>query len=442
MKVLLILAAIPEFKVDQPFEYPIMSPPLTLLLLNSICKQAQHEVELIDTRLMMERRSGEWNLNYSVLESRIAESEAEVTGISFLSSAAAQGFRIAEICKKYGKTVVVGGLHASVAPEQFMNSPFDYVIQGEAEEEFPLLLKDLEQGRIPRSNTTAIVQRARVIRDLTIVPAVKDFSLYTPVFRQYASSQRGIYIETSRGCVKSCTFCEIAKDSGAASSPMRLVPIQTGLDSITQAIIDHRANYVLLTDSIATLYKAHFLEFVSTVRNLSGLAFQFNSTVDCWDEDRAQACQRLPCTVWFGLESASQRVLDFIKKGTTVQRAYEAARICNDYGVQGAFNILLGIPGETEEDYEETLRFFEQFPKAYPNPNLLNPLPGTYLYTYCMQRGLLARNINDDIWDIDDVKKTGKGPLKDMDYGLVLKYQKVFSELQDERKELLNTAIS
>src|SRR6185436_9150415 len=149
MKVLLILAAIPEFKVDQPFEYPIMSPPMTLLLLNSICKQAQHDVELIDTRLMMERCSGEWNLNYSGLESRIAESDAEVIGISFLSSAAVQGFRIAEICKRYGRTVVVGGLHASVAPEQFMNSPFDYVIQGEAEEEFPHLLKDLEQGTIP-----------------------------------------------------------------------------------------------------------------------------------------------------------------------------------------------------------------------------------------------------------------------------------------------------
>ena len=440
MKILLILAAIPEFKVDQPYKYPIMSPPLTLLLLNSICKQAQHDVELIDTRLLMERGSQGWVLNYSTLESAIAKSDADVAGISFLSSAAAQGFAVAEICKKYGKTVVVGGLHASVAPEEFMSSGIDYIIQGEAEEEFPLLLKHLEDGTVPRSSKVPTIRRAKVVKDLKIIPTVTDFSLYEPIFTQYVSSYRAIYVETSRGCVKSCTFCEIAKDSGAAASPMRLVPLTTSLDSIKHAIEKHNTNYVLLTDSIATLYKTHFLEFLSAVRNFSGLTIQFNSTVDCWDEDRARACQQLACTVWFGFESGSQRLLNFMRKGTSVERAYKAAHICNDFGVQGAFNILLGIPTETEQDYAETLKFFEMFPKAYPNPNLFNPLPGTFLYSYCKERNLLVPKQQNTILDIDDIRRTGNGPLKNLNYDLVLKYHTIFSRLQDERKELLNIA--
>jgi radical SAM superfamily enzyme YgiQ (UPF0313 family) len=222
---------------------------------------------------------------------------------------------------------------------------------------------------------------------------------------------------------------------------MRLVPVATSLESIKHAVEKHNTNYVLLTDSIATLYKKHFLEFLAAVRNFSGLTIQFNSTVDCWDEDRAKACQQLASTVWFGFESGSQRLLDFMRKGTSIERAYRAARICNDFGVQGAFNVLLGIPSETEEDYAETVNFFEMFPNAYPNPNLFNPLPGTVLYSYCKERNLLLpKQGQNNIWDIDDVRRTGNGPLKNMDYDLVLKYHAIFSRLQNERRELLKMA--
>lgn len=436
MKVLLILAAIPEFRVDQPFMYPIMSPPLTILLLNAICKQAKHHVELIDTRLFMERGETEWVLNYGALEQRIAGSDAEVAGISFLSTAVTQGLRIAEICRRQGKTVVAGGLHASVAVDDFLRSgSFDYVIQGEAEEELPRLLEALEQGDLPRFPSTPVVKRAQVIHDLSIVPAVSDFSLYAPIFNQFRASPRGIYVETSRGCVKRCTFCEIAKDSGAAASPYRLIPIETAIESIKQAVAQQDANYILLTDSIATLSKRHFLEFVSAVSDLPGLTIQFNSTVDCWDNDRAEACRSVPCTVWFGFETGSQRLLDFMLKGTKVERAYQAARICSEYGTRSAFNVLMGIPGETEADYEETLKFFYEFPTAYPNPNLFNPLPGTALYEYCVKHELVKNS--DVIWDIETVKRTGEGPLHQMDYALVLKYYDKLSALQNERKNFL-----
>jgi radical SAM superfamily enzyme YgiQ (UPF0313 family) len=410
-----------------------MSPPLTILLLNAICTEAKHDVELIDTRLFMERGETEWVVDYNALEQRIAASNAEVAGISFLSTAVKQGLRIAGICRRQGKTVVAGGLHASVAVDDFLSSAsFDYLIQGEAEEELPRLLEALEQGDLPRFPSTPVIKRAQVIHDLSIVPVVSDYSLYAPIFDQYHASPRGIYVETSRGCVKRCTFCEIARDSGAAASPYRLIPIETAIESIKHAVAQQNANYILLTDSIATLSKKHFLDFVSAVRELPDLTIQFNSTVDCWDNDRAEACRNVPCTVWFGFETGSQRLLDFMKKGTKVERAYQAARICSEYGTRGAFNVLLGIPGETEEDYVETLKFFYEFPTAYPNPNLFNPLPGTALYEYCVAHDLVKNS--DVIYDIETVKRTGEGPLHHLDYSLVLKYFEKLAALQDERK--------
>ena len=437
MKVLLVLAAIPELNVNASVRHPIMAPPLTLLLLGAICKQAGHEVELIDTRLFMTRSPQQWVLDYEELELEIARSQSEIAGISFLSSAVDDGFRIAKLCKQYGKTVVGGGLHISVALDECKSTgAFHYLIQGEGEEIFPLLLKGLSEGRQQRFPTPSIVLRANKLKDMQIIPPITDYSIYVPVFEQYAS-RRTIYVETSRGCVKSCTFCEVAR-TGAAWSMLRKVPVETALHSIEHAVANYNVNYVLVTDSIATAFKSHFLYFTSRVlRTQPDIVVQFNSTVDCWDEERAKACQELSCNVWFGFETGSQRMLNLIRKGTTPHQGLVAAHLCNRYKIPCAFNVLLGVPGEEEEDYLQTIDVFEKCPWVYPNPNLFNPLPGTNLYSYCLQHGLLLTPNNYDIWDTERVEKAGSGPVKNVDYGLVIKYYNILRELQNEPQRTL-----
>jgi anaerobic magnesium-protoporphyrin IX monomethyl ester cyclase len=441
MKVLLILAAEPEFKTGSSASYPIpiMSPPLTLLLLDAICRRANHETELIDTRMFMEPSATAWVSQDHLIEEAIAQSNAEAVGISFLSSSAEKSHRIAALAKGYGKTVIGGGLHASVAPHEFVDSRlFHYVVQGEGEEALPALLDEMETGLRPRFPEETVILRAPPIRDLRIVPPVIDYSLYSPVFDQY-KDQRSIYVETSRGCFKSCAFCEVAK-TGAAWSSLRRMPLETVFKSIEYAVSRHGANYVLIADSIATVFKKHFLSFMSYMtENYPGVTLQFNSTVDCWDEERAQACRQIPCTVWFGFESGSQRVLDnIIQKETKVSEAYRAAELCAHHDIPCAFNVLLGLPGETEEDYAQTIEVFEKCRNVYPNPNIFNPLPGTALYDYCLQRGLLRCPKDYSIWDADLIEQTGNGPVDGVDYGLVLKSYRRLAEMQQEPQRSLS----
>ena len=433
MKVLLILAAMPEVKANITVRYPVMAPPLTLALLGAICRRAGHAVELIDTRFYMERREGAWSLNETLLQKAIANSNADVAGISFLSSSALEGFRVAALCKQLGKTVVGGGLHASVAIDEFLASnAFHYIIQGEAEEIFPDLLHSLERGHHPKFPVTPLVLQAKLVRNLHAVPSVTDFSPYQPIFEQYPS-YRTIYVETSRGCFKKCRFCEVAQ-TGTAWKPFRKMPLETVFSSIEAAVTHHQVNYVLVADSVATFFKTHFLLFIQKMsENFPNVTIQFNSTVDCWDEEIAKACASARCNVWFGFESGSQRVLDeIISKGTTVAQAYRAAELCGHYHIPCAFNILLGLPGETEEDYQQTLDVFKNFPWIYPNPNIFNPLPGTSLYDRVLEQGLLHPTQDYSIWDAERIIRSGRGPLEQVDYDLVLKYYHIYNQMQNE----------
>ncbi|HEY0755749.1 MAG TPA: radical SAM protein [Ktedonobacteraceae bacterium] len=441
MKILLILVAMPEMKPIASIPYPIMAPPITLLLLAEICRRAGYEAELIDTRFYMSQQENEWVLNDNLLERAIAQSDAEIAGISFLSSSAQEGFRVAAYCKKYQKTVIGGGLHASVALEEFLRSNgFHYVIQGDAEEVFTSLLANLIQGSAERYPDTMHVLQAKSLRNLQTVPPVTDFSPYQRIFEQY-STYRAIYIETSRGCFKQCHFCEVAR-TGAAWKPFRKFPLETAFTSIEAAVSQYQINYVLIADSIATFFKAHFLEFARQMaKKFPEITTQFNSTVDCWNEEIAQACASLRCSVWFGFESGSQRVLDqIIQKGTTVEQAYEAARLCRKYAIPCGFNVLLGLPGETEEDYKLTLEFFEQLPWVHPSPNIFNPLPGTVLYDFSIEQGLLRKTEDYSIWDPERIARTGRGPIDGVDYALALQYYHKYMEMQKEAERSLTRA--
>lgn len=436
MKALLILVGQPDFRAEYAAgrPLPVMSPPMTLLVLGEVCRRAGFEAELIDTRLLMEPKGEGWALREGALEAAIGGSSAEVAGLSFLSSSAGEGFRVAGLCRAAGKTVVGGGLHAAVAPQEFVGSgAFHYVVQGEGEVALPRLLEELRDGRRGRHPEAAEVLRAEPLRDLGVVPPVTDFSVYAPVFEQYrGAAVRSAYVETTRGCFKSCTFCEVAK-TGAAWSRLRRVPLETNLQTIEHAVTRHAVNYVLVADSIATTYKSHFLGLVSAVSGrYPEVSLHFNSTVDFWDEERARACRGVRCSAWFGFESGSQRILDeVLLKGTTVEQAYGAARLCRENGIPCAFNVLLGLPGETEEDYLRTFEVFERCPWVYPNPNIFNPLPGTALYEHCLTRGALRDPRDYSVWDAGRVAR-GEGPVRGVDYELVLKYHRLLTGLQSE----------
>jgi len=113
-----------------------------------------------------------------------------------------------------------------------------------------------------------------------------------------------------------------------------------------------------------------------------------------------------------GFESGSQRILDFLDKGTTVEQNLEAARICRKYGIKIFATFMLGLPAETQKEQLQTVNMIRDIAPEHPSLFYFTPIPGTNIYQYCLDNDLILR---DDPFDID---RTGnyKPKIKGIDY--------------------------
>ena len=89
-----------------------------------------------------------------------------------------------------------------------------------------------------------------------------------------------------------------------------------------------------------------------------------------------------------GFESGNQRVLKFLRKGTTVEMNYRAAKICKKYGIRIWANYMLGIPTETKEETMDTVKMIHAIRPYRPSPAFFTPHPGSDLYEYCVKSDL------------------------------------------------------
>jgi len=114
---------------------------------------------------------------------------------------------------------------------------------------------------------------------------------------------------------------------------------------------------------------------------------------------------------FIGFESGNQRILNFLRKGTTVERNLEAGRVCRKHGLAIWANYMLGIPTETKEEVMDTVNMIREIDPDYYSPAFFTPHPGTDLYDYCVENDLSL------IQDYDSYRRNPTEPkIKGQDY--------------------------
>jgi radical SAM superfamily enzyme YgiQ (UPF0313 family) len=121
---------------------------------------------------------------------------------------------------------------------------------------------------------------------------------------------------------------------------------------------------------------------------------------------------------WFivGLESGSQRLLDFIKKGTTVEQNKQAVDLCRKYGISTYATIMYGLPTETKEESLATYNMVQDINPAYTMVFWFIPIPGTEIYKYCVDNDLILEGVSERT-----IARTAthKPTLKNIDYDYI-----------------------
>ncbi|MFQ5560622.1 MAG: B12-binding domain-containing radical SAM protein, partial [Nitrospinota bacterium] len=161
--------------------------PLGIGYLASALEQAGFEADVLDLRHCKGKQEA---------EEIISKSEADIVAISVQTPSFHHAVELAVISKKYNKTVVAGGIHATVLPEDFIKTGvFDHVIRGEGEFSLVELVQNLESGR----PSPSIIQGIWVT-EMDMFPMAKDFPVYREIYRSVHN------VEFGRGCPAKCTY--------------------------------------------------------------------------------------------------------------------------------------------------------------------------------------------------------------------------------------------
>lgn len=296
---------------------------------------------------------------------------------------------------KPGLKVAFVGPHVTVLPEETLraSAAVDFVVRREfdyAVAEFAAGKSLEEIGGITFRQEDRIVHNADrpLIEDLDVLPFVVevykrdlDIHRYSIPFAYYPY----ISLYTSRGCPALCTFC---------LWPQTMCGHRWRTRSSDNVIAEVRrvrelfpeAREVFFDDDTFTIGKSRVLELCAKLKPLK-LTWSCNARVTT-DFEVLRAMRASGCRlVVVGFESGDPAILRNIKKGATVEQALEFMTHCRRLGFQVHGDFQIGLPGETRETIERTMRFAEQLDPETIQVSISHPYPGTELYQYLKEQG-------------------------------------------------------
>ncbi len=303
------------------------------------------------------------------------------------------GMRVIAAAKQIGAQVMVGGYHASAAPQELIDNPdIDYIFCGESEITFPQFLKD-------PTSFSRVIQGERPV-DLDSLPWV-DREIYHSVTENCKGWWHGVgfnrmsSVIAARGCPFQCSFCQPIEDLHFGKK-LRRRSVDNVISELKMLKDRYHPDCIMLHDDTFFIQDSWLEEFAERYPEVA-LPFWAAARSDgiCRNPE---LLRRLVKVGWnlvsVGFESGSQRILDRMKKGTTVEQNLEAAKIIKDSGAKIYANYILGMPWETREDIQLTLKMADQIHAEMPSWAYFTPYPGCELGQLCIDSGwsLLDRN--------------------------------------------------
>jgi len=306
------------------------------------------------------------------IREKIENINPSVVGITATSQTFAASCRIARIAKSINEDilVIVGGPHPSIFRKEVLKGEMiDVAVIQEGEETIVDVLKYVEGLQSISSIKGIAYQDEGVVFENPVRPLIDNIdSLPFPIttakqclidFEKYPL-QAFKYVLASRGCPFGCVFCD---SKNVWSRKVRTRSAKNVLEEI-ELIRDFGINYVHFVDDTFGVDK-------SFVRDLCGALMDFRPAlkwscethVTLVDDETIRMMKAAGCRmIQLGVESGNNEILKFMRKGITIERAFEAAKIIKRHGLYLQTFFMVGFPDETEETLEETISAMKNIP--------------------------------------------------------------------------------
>lgn len=282
---------------------------------------------------------------------------------------------------------VIFGHYPTTFPDEILaNCAADVIIKGEPDEVFGALLQTLVDKR-PLAEVPGICYReSGSIVHTTANGRIKQLDrLPMPAYEMVDTSHYfetlmpGPFtlIQTSRGCPFTCNYCVTTFGNKFIAKSA-----ETVLNELVSLKREQHIRSFRIIDDTFTVNKKRVIEICKgMVENNLRLKWTCLSRTDTLTEEMLHWMKKAGCTrIYFGLESGSQRMLDYYKKSINLAEAAETLRLCRKVGVETAGFFMAGLPIETPDDFEQTIRFAQRAQLTFAMVGELTLYPGTELY--------------------------------------------------------------
>jgi len=297
--------------------------------------------------------------------------------------------------------VVMGGVHPTFMHREIINSipEIDIIARYEGELTLSEIACAVEKNR-PIENVKGITLRTddnktistpfrKRITNLDKLP-YPALHLLEPCVEKYIGNYgvRNYPIITTRGCPFGCIFCSTMAFHGRRYRTRKISKV---MDEIEYVLSKFKINDLSIVDDNFTLDRKRVFQFCEQIskRKIS-VDWGCSARVDQISMELLKEMQKAGCKdIFFGIESASQLVLDKIRKGFNVKQAKDAVIAAEKVGIKTHCSFIIGLPGETAQSLKKMVSFVEETkPTGRVLPNILEILPGTELFerrTECYQ---------------------------------------------------------
>lgn len=362
--------------------------PLGLLYIAAVLEKNGFDVCVLDA----------FSLNMSIddVKDYIKNGKWDAIGISCITSNGAFTFYLGKWLKREFPNILVflGNIHASVYADFYLKQrAADIVVHGEGELTVVDILKNRESlrkiegiswydhGNVIENHPRPLMEN---LDDLPL-PArhLVDMSKYTS--RDFTTKSTGSYrvMFSSRGCVNKCTFCVVHQ------SKYRMRSAEAVVDEMSMLVQDYQAGFIEFLDPLFTVSKKRVIQICQLIKDRAiDVEWQCEAHVNTVDEEMLMHMKNAGCVnIAYGIESGVQELLDNIKKRTKLEDIRNVVQMTRDSGIRAFGLFMIGIPGETAQMTNKTIRFAKSLPLYYAQFAITVPYPGSEMYYELMKNG-------------------------------------------------------
>jgi radical SAM superfamily enzyme YgiQ (UPF0313 family) len=429
MNLLLIHAYfIHEDEVEQKVMKPY--PPLGLLYISAFVEQHSIEHRVFDSTFS----------TFETLKKEILANTPDVIGVYANFLTRRNILRIIDFLKDEALLdqikFVVGGPDVKYSINEYLDYGVDYAIIGEGDQTFLELINALENeadvsqidGIAYKDDTGEIkvnIPRAHM-RDLNILPFPNrkkiDLSNYLNAWKS-KHGYNSITVNTQRGCSFSCNWCSHA----VFGDTYRRRSAKSVVDELVEIQEDYNPDSIWFVDDVFTMSERWLNGFAEELKSRNvKISYECISRADRLNENVIKTLHDSGCEmIWIGAESGSQKVIDLMNRRVDVNQVREMIQLASKQGIRTGTFIMLGYPGETEEDINETIHHLKVANPDVFTINIAYPIRGTHLHNLVKD---ITINNNDWAKTIDrdvDFKRTF--PRRYYDFAIRKVYNEVYA---------------